>query len=343
MRTASSPKRAIVAGLIGLLAVASTVAGCGEKEEETTGGQIERFDLALDFFINPDHAGIYTALERGYFADAGLDVKPRVPSDPSAPIKQVAAGRVDLAISYEPEVMLARDQGLDVIAVGAIIQEPLTSLISLPKAGIKGPADLEGKRVVTAGIPYQAAYLETILRDNGVDPNDVEQTDVGLNLLQPVLSGRADAMFGGFRNIEGVQLELAGKNPNVQPVNRLGIPEYDELVLVARGDRLAEDPEAIRLFIAALERGTADAEENPTVATNALLDASPELDRKLTQAEVEKTLPLFLPPEGKPFGYMDPGEWVAFAGFLADQGQIETRLGAAELLTNDLLPGEFPE
>lgn len=343
MRTASSPKRAIVAGLIGLLAVASTVAGCGEKEEETTGGQIERFDLALDFFINPDHAGIYTALERGYFADAGLEVKPRVPSDPSAPIKQVAAGRVDLAISYEPEVMLARDQGLDVIAVGAIIQEPLTSLISLPKAGIKGPADLEGKRVVTAGIPYQAAYLETILRDNGVDPNDVEQTDVGLNLLQPVLSGRADAMFGGFRNIEGVQLQLAGKNPNVQPVNRLGIPEYDELVLVARGDRLAEDPEAIRLFIAALERGTADAEENPTVATNALLDASPELDRKLTQAEVEKTLPLFLPPEGKPFGYMDPGEWVAFAGFLADQGQIETRLGAAELLTNDLLPGEFPE
>ncbi len=343
MKTGSSPKRAIVAGLIGLLAVASAVAGCGEKEEETTGGQIERFDLALDFFINPDHAGIYTALERGYFADAGLDVKPRVPSDPSAPIKQVAAGRVDLAISYEPEVMLARDQGLDVIAVGAIIQEPLTSLISLPKAGIKSPADLEGKRVVTAGIPYQAAYLETILRDNGVDPNDVEQTDVGLNLLQPVLSGRADAMFGGFRNIEGVQLQLAGKNPNVQPVNRLGIPEYDELVLVARGDRLAEDPEAMRLFIAALERGTADAEENPTVATNALLDASPELDRELTQAEVEKTLPLFLPPEGKPFGYMDPGEWVAFAGFLADQGQIETRLGAAELLTNDLLPGEFPE
>ncbi len=342
-RSRRSPRVAISAALIGLIATALLAAGCGEKEENTTGGPVERFDLALDFFINPDHAGIFTALERGYFADAGLDVQPRVPSDPSAPIKQVAAGRVDLAISYEPEVMLARDQGLDVIAVGAIIQEPLTSLISLPRAGIKEPADLEGKRVVTAGIPYQTAYLDTILRDNGVDPKDVEQIDVGLNLLQPVLSGRADAMFGGFRNIEGVQLQLDGKNPNVQPVNELGIPDYDELVLVAREDRVAEDPEAIRLFIAALERGTNDAEANPTVATNALLEASPELDRELTKAEVEETLPLFLPPAGKPFGYMDPSEWVGFAGFMADQGQIETRLGAKELLTNELLPGQIPE
>jgi len=325
------------------VAVAALATGCGEKSEDAAGGSAERFDLALDFFINPDHAGIYTALERGYFTDAGLDVKPRVPSDPSAPIKQVAAGRVDLAISYEPEVMLARDQGLDVVAVGALVQEPLTSLISLPEAKIKTPADLKGKRVVTAGIPYQTAYLETILRENGVDPGEVEQIDVGLNLLQPVLSGRADAMFGGFRNIEGVQLELDDKRPSIEPVNELGIPTYDELVLVARGEQVAEDPEAIRLFIAALERGTEAAREDPAFAVDALLEASPELDRKLTAAEVDVTLPLFFPPAGKPFGFMDPGEWADFAGFLADQGQIEARPETEELLTNDLLPGEIPE
>ena len=94
-----------------------------------------RSTLALDFYVNPDHAGIYTALERGYFDDAGLDVEPQVPSDPSAPIRQVAAGRADLAISYEPEVLLAQDQGLPVIAVAAIVHRPLTSLISLPEAG----------------------------------------------------------------------------------------------------------------------------------------------------------------------------------------------------------------
>lgn len=335
-------RRRVLAALAAMLALTAAGFGCGEKAENDQGG-LEAFDLALDFFINPDHAGIYTALERGYFEDAGLEVRPRVPSDPAAPIKQVAAGRVDLAISYEPEVMLARDAGLDVVAVGALIQKPLTSLISLPEAKIEDPSDLEGKGVVTAGIPYQTAYLETILRDAGVKPADVEVNDVGLNLLQPVLSGRADAMFGGFRNIEGVQLRLEGENPNVQPVNRLGIPDYDELVLVARGDRDEAEEEAIRLFIAALERGTIDARRDPEAAVDALLEASPELDRRLTLAETRATLPLFFPPEGEDFGYMDPEEWTAFAGFLADQGQIDQRLAADELLTNELLPGEIPE
>jgi putative hydroxymethylpyrimidine transport system substrate-binding protein len=328
--------RALIATLA-LGALAAVAGGCGELDSER-GAEPERFDLALDFYINPDHVGIYSALEAGYFEDAGLDVRPRVPSDPAAPVKQVAAGRVDLAISYEPEVMLARDQGLDVLAVAALVQEPLTSLISLREAGIKGAADLEGRRVVTAGIPYQSAYLDSILTANGVDPRDVEQIDVGLNLVQPVLSGRADAMFGGFRNIEGVQLELRGDDPRVLPVDELGIPSYDELVLVAAGERVREDPEAIRLFIAALERGTLEAVENPRRAAEAMLRASDELDPELTRAQVRETLPLLLPPRRQRYGYMDPGEWLSFAGFLADRGQLQRRPGTGELMTNELLP-----
>lgn len=336
-------RRPIQLIVVALLAGALGAVGCGEKTENATGGATEQFDLALDFFVNADHAGIYTALEHDYFADAGLDVRPRVPADPSAPIKQVAAGQVDLAISYEPEVMLARDRGLDVISVAALVQEPLTSLISLPAARITEPADLAGKTVVTAGIPYQTAFLETILQNSGVDPGDVEQVDVGLNLLQPVLSGRADAMFGGFRNVEGVQLERAGKNPSVVPADRLGIPTYDELVLVARDSRVLDDPEPIRLFIAALERGTVEAREDPRFATDALIEASKELEPKLTLAEVRKTLPLFFPQRGRPFGYMDPAEWDRFADFMADQGQIGQRLAADDLLSNELLPGKIPE
>ena len=207
---------------------ATLLAGCGEKEEPVRGGEVEEVELMLDFFVNPDHAGIYTALENGHFAEAGLEVTPRVPSDPSAPIKLVAAGKADLAVSYEPEVLLARDQGLPVVAVAAIVPEPLTSLISLPDAGIADPSDLRKKTIATAGIPYQDAFLERILRDARVDEDDVEQVSVGLGLEQAVLSGEADAMLGGFRNIEGVSLEERGENPRVVPVDKLGIPTYDE-------------------------------------------------------------------------------------------------------------------
>ncbi len=333
-----------------LLAIAALVlagalgAGCGEKEENTSAGSTEDFSLALDFYVNPDHAGIYTALDRGLFEEAGLRVSPRVPSDPSAPIKQVAARRVDLAISYEPEVILAREQGLPVVAVAALVPRPLTSLISLPAAGIKDAADLRGKTIATAGIPYQTDFLETILDQAGLSLDDVSQVDVGLNLLPALLSGRADAMLGGFLNVEGVDLAERGKDPRVVPVDRLGIPSYDELVLVANEDRVADDPEPIRLFIAALERGTSAAVDDPRGATNAVLAAGDGLDPRLTQAEVERTLPL-LEPEGTghPYGYMNPSEWEAFAGFFADKGLIERRPTADDLLTNELLPGEIPD
>ncbi|HEX2389325.1 MAG TPA: ABC transporter substrate-binding protein [Solirubrobacterales bacterium] len=320
---------------VAVLVAALAVAACGSGGGGNGG---DRFDLALDFYVNPDHAGIYTALENGYFEDAGLDVRPQVPSDPSAPIKQVAAGRVDLAISYEPEVVLARDQGLDVIAVAALVNGPLTSLISLPEAGIESAADLTGKTVVTAGIPYQAAYLETILNRAGVDPDSVDQVDVGFNLMQPLIAGRADAMFGGFLNVEGVDLAERGLDPRVVPVDRLGVPTYDELVLVADGDRLRDDPEPIRDFLAALERGTYAAARDPQAATDALVAAGNGLDPELTRAEVDRTLPRLLPPGDMPYGWMDPKRWQRFADYLYDAGQVETGPNAADLLTNALLP-----
>jgi putative hydroxymethylpyrimidine transport system substrate-binding protein len=340
------PKRSSATTLaIACVVLAGTaLAACGEKDETTAAGSTEPFTLALDFYVNPDHAGIYTALEGGYFEQAGLDVQPQVPSDPAAPIKQVAAGRSDLAISYEPEVILARDQGLPVKAVAALVPSPLTSLISLPEAKIREVADLAGKTVATAGIPYQTDFLETMLDEAGVPPDNVEQVDVGLNLLPAVLSGRADAILGGFLNVEGVDLEERGKDPRVVPVDDLGVPTYDELVLVANEDTVEDDPEAIRLFIAALERGTQDAVDDPSAATDAVLAAGEGLDPKLTKAEIDATLPLLLPDTGNhPYGYMDPREWQEFAGFFADRGLIERRPTADDLLTNELLPGEIPD
>ncbi|MET0307052.1 MAG: ABC transporter substrate-binding protein [Solirubrobacterales bacterium] len=321
-----------------LIVLSLGLAACGEKSEDGTSANAEPFSLTLDFYPNPDHAGIYMAQKLGYFADAGLDVSIQTPSDPAAPIKQVAAGRTDLAISYEPEVLLAREQGLDVVAVGALVDRPLTSLIWLGKSGIGGVADLRGKTVATAGIPYQDAYLETILARAKLSPSDVDTVNVGYGLLPALVGGRAQAMLGGFRNVEGVDLRLRGLNPVVTPVDQLGVPTYDELVLVANGGRLEEDSEPVRLFLAALARGTAAAKQNRTAAAEALLEANPDLDPRLTNAELVATLPLL-----SERGFMNPARWKAFIAWAQQNGVISVRPSTAEVLSNAYLAGEIPD
>jgi putative hydroxymethylpyrimidine transport system substrate-binding protein len=318
--------------------MALLLAACGEKSEEPGNGERTPFSLTLDFYPNPDHAGIYMAQKLGYFADAGLDVSIETPSDPAAPIKLLAAGKTDLAISYEPEVLLAREQGLDVIAVGAIVDRPLTSLIWLKKSGIGGVAGLRGKTIATAGIPYQDAYLKTILARAKLTPSDVETVNVGYGLLPALVGGRAQAMLGGFRNVEGVDLRLRGQNPVVTPVDQLGVPTYEELVLVANRERLEDDPEPARLFLAALARGTAAAKKNRTAAANALLEANPDLNPRLTNAELVATLPLL-----SERGAMNPAKWNAFIAWMQENGLISGRPTSAEVLSNEYLAGEIPE
>jgi putative hydroxymethylpyrimidine transport system substrate-binding protein len=328
--------------LLVALALIAGASACGEKSETlpTTIKQ-HRFDLALDWFPNPDHVAIYTALEGGYFRDVGLDVRAHVPSDPSAPIKQVAAGRVDLAISYEPEVFLARQQGLPVKAVAALVQRPLTSLMATAKKGIRSARDLEGKRVGTAGIPYQSAYLRTILERARVKPSSVKETNVGANLLPVMLSGKVDATLAAFWNVEGVELRQRGQHPTVIPVDRLGVPDYDELVLVANEDKLEDKRDDLRLFIGALAKGARQARKDPRGAAQALLDANPDLKPKLTRASVRVTLPVLFPEtSGAPWGFLDPGKWRTYGAWMFAHDLVESRPIAAEALTNELLPGE---
>jgi putative hydroxymethylpyrimidine transport system substrate-binding protein len=329
---------------LAVLALVIALAACGEKSEDVS-GERQSFSLTLDFYPNPDHAGIYMAQKLGYFEEAGLDVSIDAPSDPAAPVKQVAAGRTDLAISYEPEVALAREQGLDVVAVGALVDRPLTSLIWLKASGIKGVGDLKGKTIATAGIPYQDAFLKTILARVKLSPEDVKAVNVGFGLLPALVGGSAQAMLGGYSNVEGVDLRERGKAPVVTPVDKLGVPTYDELVFVANRGKLEEDPEKFRLFLAALQRGTEAAVEDPNAATKAITEANPDLEPKLAAAEVKATLPLLGGRVGsRPYGYMDPKEWETFAGWMRDNDLIESLPQTSELLDNSYLPsGEIPE
>ena len=325
--------------LAALLLLSALLAGCGEKEDVLEPQGSKHVELMLDYFPNADHAGIYAAQAGGHFEQAGLDVAIRQPPDPAAPIKQVAAGRVDLAISYEPEVMRARDQGLPVVSVGAIVQKPLTSIISLPQAKIRDPADLENKTVGTAGIDYQSAYLSTILLEAGVPPKTVKERNVGFSLTPALLTGRVDAVLGAFWNYEGTELRLKGKRPRIIRMDEAGVPTYNELVLVANERTLDHHAEKIRAFIGALSRGTRDLREDPEAAIEGLLEANPDLDPELQLAVVKVTLPLFFPPRGRPFGWQDPRQWDAFSAWMKDSNLLERPPDANASFDNELLPG----
>ena len=322
-----------------VLASAVLLVGCGAKKEQTEPGGLVPFELMLDYFPNADHAAIYAAQSQGYFKQAGLDVKIRTPNDPSVPIKQVAAGRVDLAISYEPELLRARDDGLSVISVGALVQKPLTSIISLNKPAITRPSQLAGQTVGTAGIDYQSAYLKTILAHAHVDPSTVKERNVGFNLVPALVSHKVNAILGGYWNYEAVQLRLAKKRPHVLRLDQAGVPSYNELVFVANADGLDQNGQNIRRFLGALSRGVRFLKRDQGAAVDALLKANPDLDPKLQRASVQVTLPTFLPPAGKPFGWQDPAQWAAFATWMHQNGILKGS-SATGAFTNQELPGQ---
>jgi putative hydroxymethylpyrimidine transport system substrate-binding protein len=328
---------------LAVIPAALLLAACGEKSETVNGsaGSSQSMTLMLDWFPNADHVGIYQALAEGDFTRAGLDVHVQVPSDPASPLTLLAAGRVDAAISYEPEVLLARNRNLPLVSVAAIVQQPLTSIVSLGSKRIKTVAQLRGKKVGDAGIPYQHAYLQTILARAHVPPSAVKEINVGANLVPAMLSGRVDATLGAYWNYEAIQLAQMGKHPNVIRVNKVGVPSYDELVVVVRQSTLAQHPDEIRRFLQALARGYESVRSDPSAAVGNLVRANSGLDRKLQLASVRATLPAFFPAgSGNPWGYQDQVQWNAYGQWMLRNHLITEPAAVADASTNEELAGQ---
>jgi putative hydroxymethylpyrimidine transport system substrate-binding protein len=333
-------RRFVPAVLAGLLALG--LAACGEKKETTGAAVTERVDLVLDYLPNADHAGIYAAIETDQFKQAALDVKLRTPSDPSAPLKLLASGKADLAISYEPELLLARAQGAKLVSIGALVQRPLTSIVSLGgKNAIDRPAQLEGRKVGTAGIPYQDAYLKTILERVGADPASVKPVNVGFNLVPALLTKRVDAVLGMFWNVEGVQLRLQDREPVILRMDEVGVPTYNELVIVAReGDVRSRGP-VLRRFMRALTRGHQELRKDLDTGVDALVKANPDLKASLQRAQVKATLPEFFPRDKtRPFGYQKARDWQRYTQWMQENKVIEDAGVGQRAFTNEFLPGE---
>jgi putative hydroxymethylpyrimidine transport system substrate-binding protein len=298
--------------------------------------------MMLDWSPNADHVGIYEAIANGDLRAAGIDLHLETPPSPSAPLPLVEAGKVDVAISYEPEVMLARDQKQTILSFGAVVQRPLTSVISLGSEHITRISQLRGKTVGTAGIPYQTAYLDTMLDHAGVPRSSVKQVDVGTNLVPAMISGRVDATLGGFSNDEAIELRQAHKKANVIPVSAGGVPAYDELVLITSEKYFENHVTLLRGLVQALGRGYTAVRANPQQGINALLAANPSLDPTLEGAAVREALPSFFPTDDKPWGWQFSDQWNAFGKWMYDEHLIKHLAARDYASTNQLLAGQGP-
>jgi putative hydroxymethylpyrimidine transport system substrate-binding protein len=285
--------------------------------------------------MGAENVGILMAEERGYFGDLGLHVWVITPASPEDTASYVAAGADDIGVTQEPMVVLTSAIGEPIVAIGSVIPGPTAAMMWLPGSGIADVADLEGKTIATPGSPFQPEILEQVLARAGLTPEDVEIVEGAYRLVPTLLNGDVDAIFGGTSNLEGAALEARGAKPVITPVRELGVPAYEELVVIARPRCVAKHPEMYRHFMTAVSRGTAAAERDPRGAVRVIeesLEKDPKATRKDIEAQVEASLPLF-----SENGHMELGKASDLVAWMHDAGMIERELPVRSLFTNDFL------
>ena len=277
----------------------------------------DQLTLLLDWFVNPDHAPIIVAQERGYFADVGLEVEIIAPADPNDPPKLVAAGQAEIAISYQPQLHIQVDQGLPLARIGTLVATPLNSLVVLADGGVEQIADLAGRKVGFSAGGFEDALLGAMLAKHGLTLDDVELVNVNFALSPALLSGQVDGVIGAFRNFELNQLDLEGQPGRAFYPEEEGVPVYDELIFIANRDML-DDPRLGR-FLDAVERGALHLINHPDDSFALFTTGRPELDDDLNRRAWDDTLPrCALRPAA-----LDTTRYARFAAFLEQQGVIK--------------------
>ena len=277
----------------------------------------DRMTLLLDWFVNPDHGPVIVAQQKGYFADQGLEVEIVPPADPSAPPKLVAAGRGDIAVSYQTSHHLQGAQGLPLIRVGTLVATPLNCLLVLADGPVGSIADLAGARIGFSVAGVDEAVLAAMLGRHGLGLDDVEMVNVNFSLSPSLMSGQVDAVIGAYRNFELNQMEIEGVEGRCFYVEEEGVPTYDELIYVANPELM--DRGAVRRFLRATELATQYIVNNPEEAWAVFKGYAAELDDELNARAWVDTLPRFaLRPEA-----LDEGRYARFERFLSERGLVE--------------------
>ena len=277
----------------------------------------DKLTLLLDWFVNPDHAPIVVAEEKGFFAAEGLELEVIEPADPNDPPKLVAAGKADLAVSYQPQLHMQAAEGLPLARIATLVATPLNTLLALEGGEVESLADLKGKKVGYSVGGFEDALLAAMLQEAGVGIEEVELINVNFSLSPALLSGQVDAVIGAFRNFELNQLELEGAKGRPFYVEEHGVPAYDELIVIAANDKL-DDPRLPR-FLRALERGVLYLINHPEESWELFAAYRDGLDDELNRRAWADTLPRFaLRPAA-----LDEGRYRRFAAFLIERGVIE--------------------
>jgi putative hydroxymethylpyrimidine transport system substrate-binding protein len=299
--------------------------------------ELETISVALDWYPNANHAGLYLAQERGYYAEERLAPEFYTPSDPTTVLQTVGAGRDDFGISYQTDILLARAAGVPVVSVLALVQAPLQGIMVLADSGITRPRDLVGKTVGYPGIPSQEAFLATMLEDDGATMDDVDLVNIDFNLVPGLISGQVAASLGAFWTHEPILAEQEGYPTSFLKVDDWGVPPYYELVIAASEDTISERLELVERFLRATRRGYEDAIADPAAGIAALRAASPDLDVAVEEAGIALLVPVWSAGNA-PFGTQTAARWDDYAAWMVERRLIPDDLDVAAAWRGDLAP-----
>jgi putative hydroxymethylpyrimidine transport system substrate-binding protein len=281
--------------------------------------------LMLDWFPNVDHLPVYVAQQRGYFADQDVSVNILSPSDTADALKLAAAGKVDLAVSYEPQTVMAAARGFDVRVVGRLIGHPLTTLLFLKSGGFTTPADLNGRTIGYTVPGLMDVLMDAFAKVNGI--KDYQLVNVGFSIVPALSAGRVDAVMGPFKTYETVTMAAEGLEAGFFELEKWGIPDYDELIFICGAKTLADKKKAVNGFVRAVARGIDAVAASPDAALADYFRAVPDADRAVETAAFGLTRPYYATGQ-----VCDPKRWQAFADFALKHGLIEKPVAVAPLL-----------
>ncbi|MEC9107696.1 MAG: ABC transporter substrate-binding protein, partial [Chloroflexota bacterium] len=302
--------------------------GCGNENE---------LSLALDWYPNSNHAGIYSAIDEGFFDEEGIKLSVYTPSDPTAIISSVASGRDDFGLSYHPDILQAQSAGLEIVSVLSISQHPLNSIMTLKKSSIKNPSDLKGKVVGYPGIPSNKAMLETVLSSQNININDVETVDVGFELVKALVSGSVDAIIGAYWTHESIVMELQGYDIEIMRLEEWGVPDYYELILITNKSFLEENKSDVEKVVNSFKKGYEFSIKNPQESITSLISIAGEeiVEEDVERAGVELLIPMWQ-SNNLPFGHQDISKWEETYEWMYQNNFLEK-----ELIIENLFIDEF--
>ncbi|MEH7344960.1 ABC transporter substrate-binding protein [Bacillus sp. JJ1532] len=323
-----------------LIVIAIMLAGCNAGQNETSNAdkmeELEDLSIMLDWYPNAVHSAIYVAKEKGYFEDVGLNVKIEMPADTNDHLKLAATGKVDLAISYQSQLLVSRAENIPVVSIAAFVRHSLDAIMYKTESGIQSPKDLEGKNVGYPSASVSEAVVSSMVEIDGGDMSKVKLTDVGWDLMASLATDNVDALVGAYINHEQVLLKKEGYNIDVLHLPDYGVPDNYELIIVTGEKTLSKKKESIEKFWHAITKGHEDVKADPDAGLQVLLDHENDsfpLDKEVEKESLQVLLPL-MEDKDVPFGYQAEASWQNVADWLYKSKVIKEPVDPKEAFEN---------